>query len=82
MDGKVAEIGQSAVYGNYIIITHDGGYQSMYGHLSAVNVKRSQVVSQGTKIGTVGTTGRSTGPHLHLNIYKNGKLINPLSVLQ
>ncbi|MBQ7612539.1 MAG: M23 family metallopeptidase [Spirochaetaceae bacterium] len=82
MDGRVSEVGYNNVYGNYIIITHDAGYQSMYGHLNTVYVKRGASVNQGVTIGTVGSTGRSTGPHLHLSIYKNGKLIDPLSVLE
>lgn len=82
MDGRVSEVGYSSVFGNYIIVVHDGGYQSLYGHLSRVYVKRGSLVSQGSRIAAIGSTGRSTGPHLHLSIYKNGKLINPLSVLQ
>lgn len=82
MDGRVSDVGYNKIYGNYIIITHDGGYQSLYGHLSAVLVKRGVYVTQGAKIAKMGSTGRSTGSHLHLSIYKNGKLINPLSVLE
>lgn len=81
MDGRVSEIAYSRIYGNYIIVVHDSGYQSLYGHLDSVYVKRGQYVSQGTKIAGVGSTGRSTGPHLHLSIYKNGKVIDPLTVL-
>lgn len=81
MDGKVSEVGYNSVYGNYIIIVHDGGYQSLYGHLLSVDVKRGVRIAQGTKIGRLGSSGRSTGPHLHLSIYKNGKAINPFSVL-
>ncbi|WP_024469436.1 peptidoglycan DD-metalloendopeptidase family protein [Treponema pedis] len=82
LDGTVAYTGVSVIYGNYVIISHGGGYQSMYGHLSAVAVKRGQTVNQGGIIGKVGNTGRSTGPHLHFSVYKNGKLINPLTVLK
>ena len=82
LDGKIAETGFNRIFGNYIIITHDRGYQSLYGHLSAVYVKRGQYVTQGTVVGAVGNTGYSTGPHLHLSIYKNGNLINPFSVLK
>ena len=82
LDGKIAETGFSRVFGNYVIITHERGYQSLYGHLSAIYVKRGQYVTQGTVIGAVGNTGYSTGPHLHLSIYKNGRLINPFSVLK
>lgn len=82
LDGKVAETGFNRIFGNYVIITHDRGYQSLYGHLSAIHAKRGQYVAQGTSIGAVGSTGYSTGPHLHLSIYKNGSLIDPLSVLK
>ena len=82
LDGKIAETGFNRIFGNYVIITHERGYQSLYGHLSAVYVKRGQYVTQGTAIGAVGNTGYSTGPHLHLSIYKNGSLINPFSVLK
>ena len=82
LDGRIAEIGFNRIFGNYIIITHDRGYQSLYGHLSAIYVKRGQYVTQGAVVGAVGNTGYSTGPHLHLSIYKNGRLINPFSVLK
>ncbi|MGI5090647.1 M23 family metallopeptidase [Treponema vincentii] len=82
LDGKIAETGFNRIFGNYVIITHDRGYQSLYGHLSAIYVKRGQYVTQGAAVGAVGNTGYSTGPHLHLSIYKNGSLINPFSVLK
>ena len=82
LDGKVAETGYNRIFGNYVIITHDRGYQSLYGHLSAIYAKRGQYITQGSSIGAVGNTGYSTGPHLHLSIYKNGSLIDPLSVLK
>ncbi len=82
LDGRIAETGFNRIFGNYVIITHDRGYQSLYGHLSAIYVKRGQYVTQGAIVGAVGNTGYSTGPHLHLSIYKNGSLINPFSVLK
>ncbi len=82
LDGKVATTGFSTVFGNYVIITHDNGYQSLYGHMSVVGVKRGQYVSQGAIIGKVGSTGYSTGPHVHLSMYKNGKMVDPLSLLK
>ena len=82
LDGKIAETGFNRIFGNYVIISHDRGYQSLYGHLSAIHAKRGQYVTQGTVVGAVGNTGYSTGPHLHLSIYKNGNLINPFSVLK
>jgi murein DD-endopeptidase MepM/ murein hydrolase activator NlpD len=82
MDGKVSHVAVNSVYGNYIILTHSGGYQSLYGHLSAVTVKQGASVTQGSKIGEVGSTGYSTGPHLHFAVFKNDKVINPLEVLK
>jgi murein DD-endopeptidase MepM/ murein hydrolase activator NlpD len=81
MDGRVASIGYNSVYGNFIILSHDGGYQTLYAHLSAVTVKKDGWVIQGAKIGEVGNTGYSTGPHLHFAAYKNGRAINPMDIL-
>ncbi len=69
-------------YGNYIIIDHDNGYESLYAHLSKINVAQGENVDHQTVIGTVGSTGWSTGPHLHLEIWEYKRPINPLSVLQ
>jgi len=65
-------------YGNLIRIEHVNKLQSFYGHLSVIGVKSGQIVHQGEMIGLVGTTGKSTGPHLHLGMSQNGKSINPL----
>jgi len=54
----------------------------MYGHMNSIKVRRGQILNQGSIIGTVGNTGRSTGPHVHFSVYKDGKLINPLTVLK
>lgn len=81
MDGRVSTTGYNSVYGNYIILSHDGGYQTMYAHLSAINVKKGERVKQKQKIGAVGNTGYSTGPHLHFAIFKNGRAMNPLELL-
>ena len=81
MDGKVIEVSFNRIYGNYIVISHANGYQSLYAHLSATGVKKGQYVMQGSKIGNVGSTGYSTGPHLHFTVYKNGKLVNPQKLL-
>ena len=82
MNGTVAFVGWSNVFGNYIIINHPNGYQTLYGHLSASRVKKGQSVTQATVIGLVGSTGYSTGAHLHFTVYKNGRLVNPSSVLK
>jgi murein DD-endopeptidase MepM/ murein hydrolase activator NlpD len=82
MDGRVSSVGFNSTYGNYIIITHSGGYQTMYAHLSAVGVENGKYVVQGKEIGKVGSTGYSTGPHLHFAIYKNNRALNPLDYLK
>lgn len=64
-------------YGNCIMIDHGNGYTTLYGHLSVISVSKGQTVSQGNTIGQVGSTGNSTGPHLHLEVYKNGSRIDP-----
>jgi murein DD-endopeptidase MepM/ murein hydrolase activator NlpD len=64
-------------YGNAILIDHKSGYQSLFGHLSKVNVIQGQNVKAGDLIGYVGSTGRSTGSHLHYEIRKDGEDINP-----
>lgn len=69
----------SGGYGNKIIINHRNGYKTLYGHLAHINVKPGQVVHKDTVIGIMGTTGDSTGIHLHFEIRKNGSTVNPLS---
>ena len=75
--GTVVTAGYTNVYGNYVVIKHSSGYKSLYGHMSSIGVKSGQYVDQGTVIGKVGSTGQSTGPHLHFTIYKNDKAISP-----
>lgn len=77
MDGKVTSTGFNNVYGNYVIITHHSGYKTLYGHMSAIAAVKGQYVTQNSVIGYVGSTGLSTGPHLHFTVFKNGKQINP-----
>jgi murein DD-endopeptidase MepM/ murein hydrolase activator NlpD len=81
-DGIVTEIGDDPVYGIYVIISHNNGLTSLYGHLQkAETVLRSNVRS-GTLIGRVGSTGQSTGPHLHFELRQNGKAIDPSGSLR
>lgn len=68
-------------YGCHVIIDHGNGYQSLYAHLSTISVSAGEVVSQGQTVGIMGSTGRSTGPHLHFEI-RSGGLLNPLNFLQ
>ena len=80
MDGTVVVVANHPQgYGNYIVIRHARGYQSLYGHLSRILVRKGQRVIQGQKIGLMGSTGRSTGPHLHFSLYKNYVPVNPLA---
>jgi murein DD-endopeptidase MepM/ murein hydrolase activator NlpD len=68
-------------YGNFVLITHGNGYATLYGHLSAIAVSAGQPVRRGQVIGAEGSTGYSTGPHLHFEIRLNGAYQNPLSYL-
>jgi murein DD-endopeptidase MepM/ murein hydrolase activator NlpD len=76
-DGTVADTGYNSVFGNYIILKHASGFQSLYGHLSQVLVHDGSKIPQGSVIGLSGNTGQSTGPHLHFSIFKNGQAIDP-----
>ncbi len=80
-DGKVIFTGWKGGYGNCIIVKHKNDFETLYGHLSHINVKEGQEVSTGDVIGKVGSTGRSTGAHLHYEVRKNGKPINPVKFL-
>lgn len=82
MSGKIAYVGWSNVFGNYVIINHGNGYQTLYAHMIKTLAKTGTYVDQGAKIGLVGSTGYSTGPHLHFTVYKNGKLVDPLTLLR
>jgi murein DD-endopeptidase MepM/ murein hydrolase activator NlpD len=80
-DGKVIYAGWMGGYGRVVKIKHAGGYVSLYAHQSRIRVKRGQRVKKGQVIGYVGSSGRSTGPHLHFGLMKNGRWINPMKVL-
>jgi murein DD-endopeptidase MepM/ murein hydrolase activator NlpD len=82
MEGRVAEAAYSSIFGNYVILSHADGYQSLYGHLSASAVRKGQSLSQGELLGSSGNTGYSTGPHLHFGLYRKGAALNPLSYLK
>jgi murein DD-endopeptidase MepM/ murein hydrolase activator NlpD len=75
--GKVASAASGGPYGNHITISHGGGLSSMYAHLSAMMVGAGQRVRRGQRIGSVGSTGNSSGPHLHLEARRGGRTINP-----
>lgn len=78
-NGVVVSAGVSGSYGNRIVIDHHNGYTTLYGHLSSIEVKVGQVVEKGSVIGIMGSTGNSTGTHLHFEVKKNGSLENPLT---
>lgn len=69
-------------YGCHIIVDHGNGYQTLYGHLSVIGVSPGQTVSKGQQIGVMGSTGNSTGTHLHFEIRSGGVLLNPLNFLK
>ena len=66
-------------YGNHIVVRHGFGYETLYAHLSKYNARAGQKVNRGDIIGYVGSTGRSEAPHLHYEVHKNGKVVNPLN---
>ena len=76
--GRVAQTGEDAEYGRFVRITHADGFDSMYGHLQRVLVTGGQAVDAGQVIGLSGNSGRSTAPHLHFEIHKEGKNVDPL----
>ena len=80
-DGIVELVGYHDILGNYIILAHQGGFRTVYGHLSSIGVVLQQKVSSGMIIGGVGSTGRSTGPHLHFEIRKGGDAQDPVPLL-
>lgn len=79
--GRVAEIGADDEYGNYVIISHGDGFSTLYAHCSKVYVERGTVVRAGETVAAVGSTGLSTGPHLHFEIRRDGIRYNPSFVL-
>lgn len=80
--GVVTRVGMAGSYGNLIIIDHQNGTSTRYAHLSAYNVKVGDVVAQGQSIGKIGSTGRSTGPHLHFEVRVGGVAKNPLDFIK
>jgi murein DD-endopeptidase MepM/ murein hydrolase activator NlpD len=81
-DGRVTFAGQKSGYGNAIEITHANGLLTRYAHLSRIGVKVGQLVAAGSTIGGLGSTGRSTGPHLHFEVRINDRAVNPRPFLE
>ncbi|MBI2008281.1 M23 family metallopeptidase [Candidatus Amesbacteria bacterium] len=81
MAGRVIGAERVPGYGNRVIVEHKGGYQSLYAHLSEISVSVGEWTSMDTILGKVGSTGHSTGPHLHLEIREDGRLVNPAGIL-
>ena len=79
--GTVVEIGEDAILGKYIIINHDNNWVSLYGHLSVIETSLRAEVQSGNLIGRVGSTGQSTGPHLHFELRQHGRTRDPARLL-
>ncbi|HNR15046.1 MAG TPA: M23 family metallopeptidase [Chitinophagaceae bacterium] len=78
-DGTVTTAGNTGNgYGNYVVINHGYGYETLYGHMVRVKARNGQAVKRGEVIGWVGSTGKSTGPHCHYEVHKNGQKIDPI----
>ena len=80
-DGLVSRATRVADYGKMIDLSHGFGYATRYGHLSEILVRPGQRVRRGDVIGRVGSTGRSTGPHLHYEVFRDGRRVNPWKYL-
>ena len=79
-NGTVEHAGKKGAYGNYVRIRHNSEYATAYAHMKKLNTRKGRRVKQGQIIGYVGTTGRSTGPHLHYEVLRGGRQVNPLRV--
>ena len=79
--GTVTTAAYSAAWGYYVVINHGDGYSSLYAHQPSCSVSVGDYVTQGQTIGYVGSTGWSTGPHLHFTIYYNGADVNPFNYI-
>lgn len=80
-NGRVVFTGWMGGYGNCVRVAHNNGYETLYGHLSRITVREGQQISVGDKVGEIGSTGRSTGNHLHYEVRKDGKPVNPVKFL-
>jgi murein DD-endopeptidase MepM/ murein hydrolase activator NlpD len=78
-NGIVEQVGYSGGFGNRVIVNHGFGYKTIYAHLSKFAVKPGDEVTRGQIVGYVGSTGDSTAPHLHYEVHKNDKVVNPMN---
>jgi len=80
--GTVTRVEYNQVYGNFVVLDHGRGVESLYAHLNGISVKAGWSIIAKAKIGTCGNTGNSTGPHLHFEIRRNGKTVDPMGYLR
>lgn len=80
-DGIVSFVGPLAAYGNVVFVNHGSGFATFYAHISRSAVREGQQVTRGTVIAYIGTTGRTTGPHVHYEVQINGRAVNPLKYM-
>ena len=82
-EGEVVRRGYDAAgYGNFVELRHPNGMTTLYGHMSRVDLATGDKVYAGSRVGLVGSTGRSTGPHCHLEVWLDGKPLNPMAFVQ
>ncbi len=80
--GTVERAGSAGTYGNLVVLRHDDGSETRYAHLSAISVRVGERVGAGAPIGAVGSTGRSTGPHLHFEVRRDGRPVDPWVLIE
>jgi len=81
LDGKVTIVAEDPVLGLYIVVRHQIGYSTVYGHLQQALVRPGEAVARGQRIGLIGSTGKATGPHLHFEVRKSGRPVNTTGLL-
>lgn len=81
MAGRVSATGFDVNSGNYVVIAHHSGYRTFYGHMDVIRVKTGDYIDEGQRIGDVGSTGLSTGSHVHFTVFKNGVTVNPIGLI-
>jgi murein DD-endopeptidase MepM/ murein hydrolase activator NlpD len=80
--GLVVEVNENPEYGKMVRLAHPQGYETLYGHLSQINVRQGDRISVGTVLGLSGNTGRSTAPHLHFEVRRNNATVDPMTLIQ